>query len=205
MQCRMCGQTKDPEFFSVNLRRASGRNGHCKECVRIRTREWYARNQERERAKRLASSYRRRRLRGAKIRNGRGSLGGKSNAQRQAEYRARHPERLREIRKRLNALNGRRYGQAYRARHPEVSRLKSARWHARAKLTTPKWADPKAIRAIYRFASQLQKTTGEHIHVDHIVPLHSRIVCGLHCEHNLGIALRGDNISKSNRTWPGMP
>jgi hypothetical protein len=41
-------------------------------------------------------------------------------------------------------------------------------------------------------------------HVDHIVPLTSDLVCGLHCEANLQIAVGKDNIAKNNRWWPDM-
>ena len=41
--------------------------------------------------------------------------------------------------------------------------------------------------------------------VDHIVPIKSKIVCGLHTEQNLRIVPRRVNRSKNNRYWPQMP
>jgi len=62
----------------------------------------------------------------------------------------------------------------------------------------PPWANEAHMRALYRFA----ETFG--YHVDHIVPVNSELVCGLHCPDNLQYLKPGQNIKKSNRWWPDM-
>lgn len=42
-------------------------------------------------------------------------------------------------------------------------------------------------------------------HVDHIVPLTSQIVCGLHSHTNIRVIPGAENISKNNRIWEDMP
>lgn len=70
---------------------------------------------------------------------------------------------------------------------------------------TPAWADLEAIMLVYKTAAELSKTTGVKHHVDHIVPLRSQLVCGLHWEGNLQILTAAENIQKGNKHWPDMP
>ena len=79
-----------------------------------------------------------------------------------------------------------------------VSAREAAR-RAAQRRSVPKWADLRAINEIYLRAYKEGK------HVDHIVPLKSPIVCGLHCEANLQLLEPRANISKGNRIWPDMP
>lgn len=70
---------------------------------------------------------------------------------------------------------------------------------------TPKWADLSAIQCFYDLVPLVNEETGVSHHVDHIVPLKSALVCGLHCEANLQILPASENLSKNNRWWPDMP
>lgn len=69
----------------------------------------------------------------------------------------------------------------------------------RTKQATPIWANKDAIRAIYEEAVELTTTTGTRYEVDHIVPLTSKLVCGLHVEHNLRVVTFIENRAKSNK------
>jgi hypothetical protein len=80
----------------------------------------------------------------------------------------------------------------------EVQRIKAC----------PLWAQSepvkKEITAHYLHAEWLESVTGEKMHVDHIVPLCSDFVCGLHVPANLIVLTAKDNIRKSSYWWPGQ-
>ena len=67
-------------------------------------------------------------------------------------------------------------------------------------IAQPAWADRAAIRSVYDRAASM----GSGFVVDHIVPLVSPLVCGLHCEANLAVITVAANAAKSNTRWPDM-
>ena len=73
------------------------------------------------------------------------------------------------------------------------SRLASVRAREISKRNrTPKWADLKAIKEFY-------KNCPPGYHVDHIVPLHGKLVSGLHVLENLQYLPARDNLKKANK------
>ena len=51
---------------------------------------------------------------------------------------------------------------------------------------------------LQNYISKAQKET----HIDHIIPLQNRLVCGLHCISNLQAIPAEDNLSKFNKFDP---
>lgn len=65
---------------------------------------------------------------------------------------------------------------------------------------TPSWANHRYIEMFYELAKMEEERTGRPVHVDHIIPLKGKNVCGLHWEHNLQLLFAEDNLRKANRT-----
>lgn len=76
---------------------------------------------------------------------------------------------------------------------------KGSRRRAKKLKATPKWANREKMVEFYKEAERLTAETGVIHHVDHIYPLQSKHVCGLHCEFNLNVITQFENIQKLNR------
>ena len=79
----------------------------------------------------------------------------------------------------------------------------NARYRTTVKSQTPVWANADKTVALYKIAEAIRKN-GSLVEVDHIVPLQSAFVCGLHVHNNLQIIPKTENSGKRNRFWPDM-
>jgi len=90
----------------------------------------------------------------------------------------------------------------YKEANPELYKALTSVRKRRHRDATPSWvtAEQKlSMRQLYLQAQQLTKTTGERYVVDHIVPLISPDVCGLHVPWNLRVITQEANLKKSNK------
>jgi hypothetical protein len=83
----------------------------------------------------------------------------------------------------------------WRINNPGKARARSRRYDQRLKQATPPWLtddQKKAIDTIY-------ENRPDGYHVDHIVPLKGKNVCGLHVPWNLQYLLAEKNMKKKNK------
>lgn len=212
--CTGCNCSKPLDAFSKCKSAKDGLQFRCKACKKA----YKAANRElvnagAARARERDPEKHREAVRAYRLRNP-----GKDSATKAAWYKA-NAERLREKAKTRTA-NDPTYFARYRMENSERERARKAAWEkanphkvaafvaarrAAKKLAIPCWQDPARLTSIYRKAQRLTAELGKPHHVDHIVPLQSKIVCGLHCEANLRVIEGVENVRKGNRHWPDMP
>ena len=94
------------------------------------------------------------------------------------------------------------YKKAHKQSNPEYYKALTSLRRRRHKNATPPWLtaeQKKTIRQLYVTAQRLTESTGERYVVDHIVPLISDVVCGLHVPWNLRVITQEENLKKSNK------
>ena len=94
------------------------------------------------------------------------------------------------------------YQYAHEKATREICNARGAKRRATKLDATPSWANHDKIKAIFKEAKTLSKATGINYHVDHIDPLQSKLVCGLHVETNLQLLSSQENVSNSNKFRP---
>lgn len=102
-------------------------------------------------------------------------------------WRDANPDRAAEVTKKYESAN------------PEKGYARCGTRRAVKRNAKPSWANQFFIQEAYRLAKLRTKMTGFVWHVDHIVPLRSPVVCGLHCETNLQVIPGYLNMVKGNR------
>lgn len=201
-RCSKCGTYKPTtEFHKRIASRKDGLCPLCKPCAIKKSKEYSADHKENKRN--YDAEYREKNKgRLALIRRAYLVSHAQENRERVKEWALNNPDKV--ILQRKNAYARR--GAAlikklheWKKNNPHLVRSNTAKRRAKKKLATPAWADKAAINEIYKHATEAG------LHVDHIVPLRSRIVCGLHVEYNLQPIPPHENHIKSNRYWPDMP
>jgi hypothetical protein len=214
--CRKCGVEKNGPCFSKSKRYKDGLWPYCKECEKARKKEWGEKNQEKIKAYSAKYGLENRERLAEKSRNYRKNNRDKVLAGLK-EWRLKKKDQVKEYQKGWrteNRSHKSEYAKKYWEKNSGSQRERHKFWiksnrekvniYARSKKARklkaiPKWADRKAINEVYRRARELEKQDGIKRHVDHIIPLQGRNVCGLHVENNLRIITATENLKKHIR------
>lgn len=82
---------------------------------------------------------------------------------------------------------------------------RSVRYYRQLYKAWPAWCSEHPDFAKVYAEAKRRRAAGQDVHVDHIVPICSELVCGLHVPWNLQVIGAGPNLRKGNRWWPGHP
>lgn len=180
-QCRDCEAVKPCSAFPRNANNKDGLYTYCRDCTSARNKQKYVANLQ-------------------------------HNLKRSREYKATYPEavvRWNAARKSKPITDRQRQQardrlRAWKKANRGAVNADKMRRIASQRNATPAWADRGAIRKIYEQSAGL-RLLGFDVEVDHLVPLNSPLVCGLHVEANLRIVPTKVNQQKGNKTWPDHP
>jgi len=197
--CTACGLQKELAEFGKDRTHSDGLKSSCKPC-RVKAQLAYQ-----QRNKEKVAAYHKEWYEDNKVEhNKKTAMYQKSNRERSRAYCRSWYER--------NLDHARAYGRSkakiLRSRNPEKYRLISTEASQRRKkrliIAQPPWAIQFCLDEAYRLARLRSKMFGFKWHVDHIVPLKSKRVCGFHTHTNLQVIPETQNCSKGNRSWPDM-
>lgn len=111
----------------------------------------------------------------------------------------RHQENNREYWSQLNKDSYRRWSAEQKAKRAFQGLLR----HSRIKQASFNDELSKLVsEEAYHLAKLREKTTGFKWHVDHLIPLNGKSVCGLHTWNNLAVIPAVLNLSKGNKEMP---
>lgn len=179
--CRKCKQAKPLTEFTKHAAHKDGLKAKCKTCANADSAKWRKDNPGREKAYGVA-----RRAVDADRLNAASAAWYAANKDRAAEHKIRW--------KKLNP-----------ERHKVLAAAGRARRRAASANATPAWANKFFMEEAYDLARRRTKVFCFSWHVDHIVPLCHKLVCGLHVPANLQVIPGVENLSKGNRNWPDTP
>lgn len=186
--CSKCEQPLPLDSFGTDRSKKDGHRPDCKACqwaardkdgARKSNRQWRAANLEKARS--IEAAWRSRNTVSVKRKSRQYYEANKDSWKlKTAAWAQENRERLRELQREWTKRNLK----------------KAAAWNAKRRAArlnaTPPWADLDAIRRIYE-----QCPPGHH--VDHIIPLRGKGVCGLHVHYNLQYLPARENLKKGAR------
>ena len=188
--CPACGELKPRAAFHLATRARDGLQTWCKTCLSAYNVAWAKAHPDRVRAYAAAFSAAYHAANRVAISARKASWYAANREIRRAHsaaYRRANPDKVK--------TSGAKWAKA----NPAKCSIQKAKRRSTKPQATPAWADHAQIAVVYVKAQEWG------MGVDHVVPLRSKIVCGLHVWENLQLLIKPENVRKGNSHWPDMP
>ena len=193
-QCKICKETLDTSLFHKHVGNSDGLMGKCKACHSVMTKRNYL-NAREDRLVKMAE-YR--------LNNKESILSGKKR------YYKENTDKCKEMNRAWSAKNRDKVNSNFKKwyqnnKHKALAQTRIAQ--ARRRNAMPKWLtkdDKWLIEQAYELSALRTKVFGFKWHVDHIIPLSNKLVCGLHVIDNLQVIPYTENLSKNNKFSIGI-
>jgi hypothetical protein len=166
---KICSTCKKEKLFGDFSKNSTRKDGHANQC-KICTKDYQCKNKEKISEKKKQYY--------------------QANKDNIIEYNKLHKTRIRIIKSQ------------YQKQNKDKVNATAAKRRASKLGATPVWLttiELQQIEELYEIALAFKLYTGEKYHVDHIIPLQGKNVCGLHVPWNLQVIPAKENISKSNK------
>jgi hypothetical protein len=170
-RCSKCAEVKPYTDFSKGSRYRDRHQSYCKQCASAAGVEWSKKNRERHRANSRAFYV--------------------TNLEAERVRIALWREQNRELARQLT--------KAWERANPDNVAARASLRRSRLLNACPAWASRDEIKSIYTEAARMSRETGALYHVDHIIPLAGKDVCGLHVPWNLRAIPAQENQRKWNK------
>ena len=223
-ECNICKRVKSLTEFHKNVNGIFGVRESCKVCLNVKRRLKYREDpklRERQSAarkkacaenpERVKESNKRRYTKEREARLEEAKRYYEENKEERKAYARSRREKSRLVAREYRKVNKERLFQVnllWRQNNKHRLTANQSKRNAIKARAIPCWAEDEwdsfVVEEVYHLSSLRSKMLNVPHNVDHIVPLNSKSVCGLHCAANLQILARFDNISKGNRYWPDM-
>jgi hypothetical protein len=189
--CLVCNNSKPLSEFYKRVDSPDGYRNDCKECRKISSLKNHYDNQDQRKA----------RFREAHAK--RVAINPNFYIERYARYREVDLARSKEFYKE-NIEQRRAYQRHWSKTNRGIANALGRKYKLKKAKATPLWLTPEQLynmQCTYKVAAQLSETSNEKWHVDHIVPIRGKDVCGLHVPWNLQLLPAKMNMTKGNKVW----
>lgn len=193
-RCYICKEFKELSEFGIRRRNPDGHSEACKVCKALKQREYYRTEKGNAKYKAYERSERRKELRNTP-----------EAKEKRLDYNRSEPRKnkrkeyqQRDYVKAKKRIRNRKWKKENRDKH----NADWAEYHARKLMAMPEWLteeEKQFMIGLYKHAKYIEKMFGIKCHVDHIIPLRGKTVCGLHVPWNLQILTAEENMKKGNR------